>query len=112
MRASRPLLSISLIVSSVVLLAIASLCSYQSGCLFDGKQGFGDLAASEPYTTGALVAFVAALMLLCLGFSILRRWPLRQLLPALAIAAILGLPGFGFLSFEASIYGTQRCHPR
>ena len=108
---SRPLISIALIASSAISLAVAGLCSYQSGCVFDGKQGLGDLAASEPYTTGALIAFVAALVFLCLGFGILRRWSSTQLVPALVIAGMLGIPGFGFLSFEASIYGTKQCHP-
>lgn len=111
MLTSRPLLLTALIASSAVSLVVAGLCSYQSGCVFDGKQGFGDLAASEPYTIGALIAFVAAMTLLCLALSIRQRWSLTQFVPALAIAGILGIPIFELLSFEAAIYGTQQCHP-
>jgi hypothetical protein len=111
MSLSKPFLANSFFALAAVLVAISYASSFQSGCLFDGKQGFGDLAASEPYSAVALVSFFCAILLLCAGLAFIKRWGPKQFIPALIVGVIVGLPMFGVLSFQASVHGTQQCHP-
>lgn len=107
----RPSIISLLFILSAGLLVAAYFCSYQSGCLFDGKQGYGDLAASEPYTAAAYLTFFGSVASFCFGYATIKRWSARQLIPALIVAFIIGLPVFLYFSFDAAVYGTQQCHP-
>ena len=111
MSISKPHISIFLFTLAVVLIVASYAFSFQSGCLFDGKQGYGDLAASEPYSAAALLTFFVGVGLLCSGLAVIKRWAAKQFIPALIVGLVVGVPIFGILSFEASIHGTQQCHP-
>jgi len=69
------------------------------------------LAASEPYSAVALFSSFGAIGLLCSGLATVKQWALKQFIPALILGFVVGVPIFGVLAFEASIHGTQSCHP-
>ena len=108
---TKPQISIFLFALAAVLMAASYAFSFQSGCLFDGKQGYGYLAASEPYSAAALFSFFLGVGLLCSGLTVFKRWAAKQFIPALIVGLVVGVPVFGVLSFEASIHGTQQCNP-
>jgi hypothetical protein len=76
--------------------------SFQSGCLFDGKQGYGNLA---------LASLVFALISFSLGLHLYSQKSLNHVVSILLMALVFVIPIAWWVGFDAKIAGTQTCHP-
>jgi hypothetical protein len=111
MQSQRTLGTASLIGAAFVI-AAACYFSYRSGCVFDGKQGLGDLAASKPFSLWSLASVPASGLLFAIGVGLLSRhpfWPAFSV--GLGAFVVLAIPLSFFALFSASISGTQACNP-
>ena len=111
MRATNKSIGLLSFAISLFLLACVYYFSYRAGCLFDGKQGYGDLEASEPYSAGALGSFFAAVVVFILSVFFWSRPKIQSLIVVFVIVILLAIPIFIGLSFEGAVHGTQACHP-
>lgn len=112
MMAKPNIVSLGCFASALILSGSAYYFAYQAGCVFDGKQGFGNFELSEIYTGASLALFVVAAMAFIGGF----RWKIwispRSVLPALAGALSIGLLLTMLIGFFAATQGTQVCKPK
>ena len=101
---------VSSIMGALGLLGGACFLSYRSGCVFDGKQGYGNFALGTSYDSLAAVLLVAdvACLVAAAIFSSHRPLP-RAILAVLAV--LLGAPLGIYLMFEANLYGIAQCKP-
>jgi hypothetical protein len=99
-----------LLVLAGILLVVMYATSYMSGCVFDGKQGFGDYALASRYDSVAFFAMVGELV--CLTLAALIEFHRPHLQSTVAIAAILvGLPVNWYIAAMAASRGTIACGP-
>jgi hypothetical protein len=103
-------LRIGLPVVGLLCLAAASLFAYRSGCVFDGKQGYGDYAQGQFYDSLAWLFFFGGIgSLTAAGLSWSRRRWLQTIL-AMAATFIVG-PLSLYLLLEWGIRGITTCKP-
>jgi|SRR6185312_14372911 len=111
MQSQRTLGTASLIGAALLIVA-ACYFSYRSGCVFDGKQGLGDLAASKPFSFWSMALLPASGLLFAAGIGLVSRhpfWPAFSI--GLGAFVVLVIPLSFFALFSASISGTQACNP-
>lgn len=105
------IVSLAYFASALIFSGSAYYLSYQAGCVFDGKQGFGNLGLSEEYTGASLSLFVVGAMTFIGGFR-RKKWQLHSLQLALVGALSIGLLMFMLIGFFAATQGTQVCKPK
>jgi len=95
----------------LLLLAGACFFSYRSGCVFDGKQGYGDAVRGQFYDSiawllllGEVGSFGTAALLSC-------RRHVGQALAAVAAVVVFAGPVSLYVVFEAGIRGIIACKP-
>jgi fatty acid desaturase len=111
MSASNKLIAALCFVTSLLLFVGIYYFSYKSGCLFDGKSGYGDFDAAKPFNAAALASFLAAVAAFILSVYYWSRPKAQTLLQIFVIAVVLAIPIFVWCSFEGAVQGTQVCRP-
>ena len=100
----------ALILVGLLLLAGACFASYRSGCVFDGKQGYGDAARGQLYDAIAAILLVGEIGIFGLAALLSSRGP-GQALAAVAAVVVLAGPVSLYIVFEAGIKGIVACKP-
>lgn len=111
MQSSRVYSIFCLVLSAV---CIAGVCyfSYRSGCVFDGKTGTGDMAASKRFDLPWLVLLFLSFLFFMIGVSLApvrRSWHI--FIGGLIGYAVLILPLTLFFMFLTANKGTSDCNP-
>ncbi|MGJ0486903.1 MAG: hypothetical protein ACR65R_20545 [Methylomicrobium sp.] len=111
LRENDKLLGIVMIFSVLPVLALSYYFSFRSGCLFDGKQGYGDIQAASTFSKWSLFACVAAFVIFSLGAYHLCHRNANKTAAILLFSFVLGIPLLFWLNFEGEINGIQTCSP-
>ena len=109
---SQRMLGTALLIGAALLIVAACYFSYRSGCVFDGKQGLGDLAASKPFSFWSLAMLPASCLLFAVGIGLVSShsfWPAFSV--GLSAFVVLVIPVSFFALYSASISGTHACNP-
>lgn len=105
------LIGMMLVALVLPIAALSYYFSFRSGCLFDGKQGYGDIHAASVFSWYSLLASLAALVSYSFGVYRLSQRNANKTAAMLLLSLTLGLPALFWLSFEGEIHGTQTCSP-
>lgn len=103
--------SLVLLLCALALIGAGAYLAYLGGCVFDSKQGFGDLELANRYTEKNLLSLSGAWLFFSAGLSVRSGLTLSEVIKAALLAAIMVFPVWFIFSFEAEIKGTQTCHP-
>ena len=100
-----------LLFAGSVLLAGALALSYQSGCIFDPKQGLGDFARAERYDFIAGTLFFASSGCFAIGAVLGHsRWDLLRI--ALMVGGGIGAATIAiYFIFDSGVRGVIKCTP-
>lgn len=105
------LIGIVLVFSVLPILALSYYFSFRSGCLFDGKQGYGDIQAAATFSKWTLFTCLAAAITFSFGVYRLCHRDVNRTVAILLLSFMLGIPALFWLNFEGEISGTQTCSP-
>jgi hypothetical protein len=99
------------IAAAPLLAASAYYCAWRSGCYFDSKSGIGDVLASRPWSTAALVAVFATWLALAAGVAIAARLRLPGTAASLLFFGVIVVP-LGLLAIVVGeTSGVTGCGP-
>ena len=100
-----------LLLAGSVLLCAALVLSYQSGCIFDSKQGFGDFAKAQRYDSIAGTLFYASTGCFAIGAVLGHsRWDLLSVALMVGGGIAASTIAIHFL-FESGMRGVIKCTP-
>lgn len=98
-----------MVLSALPILAVSYYFTFRSGCLFDGKQGYGDINAAAVFEKWSLLADIVAIAIYSFGIYRLCLCDASRTAAMLLLSSVIGLPLVFWLSFEGEIAGTQSC---
>ena len=105
------LIGIALVLAVLPALALSYYFSFRAGCIFDSKQGFGDIHAAAAFARWELLATVSAIVMYSLGVYRLCFRNGNRTAGILLLSFVLGAPLLFWINFEGEVDGIQTCSP-
>lgn len=94
-----------------LLAVFAYCCAYRAGCLFDSKEGVGDMQASDPWSIAGLAAVLLTWLSLSLAVPLIAGPSAPRALGSVLFFGILVLPLGVLLLLAGESSGVVACMP-
>jgi hypothetical protein len=94
-----------------LLAALSCYLNWQSGCLFDWKQGIGDYAAADHKATLAFLSMIAAWVCLPIAVTLIWRATVPVFLGSVLFFGMIAAPLAPLMLISAGDAGTRACGP-
>jgi len=97
--------------TAFALTALSYYLMWQSGCVFDSKQGFGDMQSAQRLSLWSYTLSIFALPTLAAGVALIWRKTWAAFFGTLLFVVILGAPLLIMLFLTAELSGVKACVP-